>query len=64
MAGLPTKEMNRFAFNYLVIRALYTLLYIKTTRSWFGYVRSAVFFVATAMCVSVLGRAGGLMVGN
>jgi uncharacterized MAPEG superfamily protein len=58
LAGLPVQAINGFAVEYLVFRSLYTVLYIRTTSNRWSYLRSAVWFGCTGLCMWTLHQAG------
>jgi uncharacterized MAPEG superfamily protein len=58
MVGLSSGKMNVFATEYLVLRLLYTLLYINTTSNRLSYLRSVVWFGCTGLCMWTLVQAG------
>lgn len=58
MVGLSSGKMNVFAIEYLVLRFLYTILYINTTSNRLSYLRSVVWFGCTGLCMWTLVQAG------
>ncbi|GAA5867211.1 hypothetical protein JCM1840_004988 [Sporobolomyces johnsonii] len=57
-ARLPAEYMNQFAAVYLASRALFSLLYVNTTRRKYSFLRTIVFSGGVASIVRTLLKAG------
>jgi uncharacterized MAPEG superfamily protein len=60
LARMPASQLNAFAAKYLVLRVVYTLLYINTSSAStrLSYLRSAIWFGTTGLCMWILIGAG------
>lgn len=61
MAKLGGEYMNTFAGWYLVMRIIYTMLYVGTTRQGMSWLRTVVWFGSCFWCLRVFVESGWVL---
>ncbi|KAI9884182.1 MAG: hypothetical protein M1823_004021 [Watsoniomyces obsoletus] len=64
LGGLPIATVNGVALQYLGLRAIYTVLYINTTKDPYSFLRSAVWFYCTFLPLQLLYKTGQFVNGK
>jgi uncharacterized MAPEG superfamily protein len=57
VVGLDKKYLDRFALQFLLVRAGHTLSYVATSRQRWTFVRTIMYMWSVALCMRVLAKA-------
>lgn len=60
MAQLPARTLNTVAGAYLALRAVYNVVYIRTTSNKYSYVRTGIWACSVGLCMYQLVRAANV----
>lgn len=60
MAQLPTSTLNTVAAAYLALRFIYNIVYIHVTTPKYSYLRTAIYFASTSLCLYQIVRAANV----
>jgi len=64
LAGLPSQTLNGLSAGYVLSRVLYTAFYVSNTNPKISDIRSALWLVGIAQCITLFVKAGNALSGG